>query len=282
MRSLFVAVIVAGAVRTASAELIITVNFTGDSQFAAAFNSAAQIWQSRLGGYQDGFVTNRTAGSSYLNGDTVSEVFIDAVIAPGDGVGNILGSAGWTELVIDGAGFYLATDGAMQFDSFDAQDLLDNGNWQNVILHEMGHVLGFGTLWELNGVYDPLANPGEFLGANAIAAWNSEFGQTGLPDVELQGGDGTAHAHWNENLTGSGLTGIQDFLGRDMRDELMTGWLNPNSFISDMTVASFIDIGFSGVEAVPEPGALALSSLAFGTVVARRRRRAGRSRTGRT
>ncbi|WP_145026173.1 PEP-CTERM sorting domain-containing protein [Caulifigura coniformis] len=272
MRASFLMVILASSARTASAELVINVNFTGDSQFSAAFDSAAQIWQSRLGGYQNGFVVNRTAGSSYLNGQTVSEVFINAVIAPGDGVGNVLGSAGPSELVLDAAGFYLTTDGAMTFDSFDAQNVLDNGNWENLILHEMGHVLGFGTLWELNGVYDPLGDPSHFTGANAIAAWNSEFGQTGMPDVEQEGGGGTAGAHWNENVNGSGPTGIEDSLGRDMRDELMTGWLNPNSFISDMTVASFIDIGFTGVEAVPEPGTLALSSLAFGAAVVRRRR----------
>ncbi|HBB40794.1 MAG TPA: peptidase, partial [Proteobacteria bacterium] len=42
----------------------------------------------------------------------------------------------------------------------------------------------------------------------------------------------------------------------DMRDELMTGWLNSNIFVSQTTLASFTDIGFI---AVPEPtGALLL------------------------
>ena len=54
----------------------------------------------------------------------------------------------------------------------------------------------------------------------------------------------------------------------------MTGWLNPNSFISDMTVASFIDIGFTGVESVPEPTSCLLASLGLGAMALRRRRRA--------
>ncbi len=37
---------------------------------------------------------------------------------------------------------------------------------------------------------------------------------------------------------------ITDSLGRDMRNELMTGWLNAPSFLSRMSVAQFADIGY--------------------------------------
>jgi MYXO-CTERM domain-containing protein len=40
-----------------------------------------------------------------------------------------------------------------------------------------------------------------------------------------------------------------------------------------MTVASFIDIGFTGVESVPEPGSCLLASLGLGGLVLRGRRR---------
>ncbi len=129
---------------------------------------------------------------------------------------------------------------------------------------------GFWTMWELNNVYAD--GSGEFTGANATAAWQTEFGQSGRPVVELEGGDGTANGHWNENNNGSGLTGIMDGLGRDMRDELMTGWLNPNSFISNMTVASFRDIGFTAT-AIPEPSSMVFVSVAATFAVARVRRR---------
>ncbi len=259
--------------RTASADLIINVNYSGDPDYAAAFTSAAQTWQNLLRGYQNGIVAVAYSGSGYSVGQTVSTVNINANLTTMDGAGGTLGSAGPSSAVVDQAGFTLATVGNMNFDVADAANLLSNGNWQNVILHEMAHVLGFGTLWEHNGVYTD--GTGEFLGSNATAVWNSEFGQTGTADVELQGGSGTANAHWNENLNGSGLVGITDGLGRDMRDELMTGWLNSNSFISNLTVAAFKDIGFLGAEAAPEPGTLALASLGLGALALRRRKKLG-------
>jgi hypothetical protein len=46
-------------------------------------------------------------------------------------------------------------------------------------------------------------------------------------------------------LNGTGPTGITDGQGRDMTDELMTGWFNIPSFLSDMTIASFQDLGYN-------------------------------------
>jgi len=71
---------------------------------------------------------------------------------------------------------------------------------------------------------------------------------------------------------GSALTGIVDRQGRDKAFELMTGWLNGNSYISDTTVASFMDIGYL---VAPEPGTMALvgAGLLMGAVVVVRRRR---------
>jgi len=266
---LVLCLVVAG--RTASADLIINVNYSGDSQYAAAFTSAAQTWQNLLRGYQNGVVALAYAGSGYSIGQTVSTVTINANLTAIDGAGGTLGSAGPTSAVVDQAGFTLATVGNMNFDIADAANLVTNGNWTNVILHEMGHVLGFGTLWNDNDVY--VNGSGEFTGDNATSVWNTEFGQTGTPNVELEGGGGTANAHWNENSGGSGLVGITDGLGRDMRDELMTGWLNSNAFISNLTIAAFKDIGFLGAEAAPEPGTLALASLGLGAVALRRRRK---------
>jgi hypothetical protein len=34
----------------------------------------------------------------------------------------------------------------MQFDSADVANMYANGTWTNVILHEIGHILGIGTL----------------------------------------------------------------------------------------------------------------------------------------
>lgn len=260
----------------ANAALDIQINFSGGSQFQAAFDSAASTWESLLVGYQDGLIQATSPGSSYVGvplNTPLTTIYINATLAPNDGVGGVLGSAGPNELVQDAAGFVLTTDGTMNFDSADAQILVNNGTFNSVVLHEMAHVLGFGTLWEANGVYNANAAPGQYTGQNALNAWQTEFGQTGATFVDVEtstGRPGTDDGHWNENETelpsgqfSTALTGIADGQGRDMRYELMTGFLDGQTFISQMTVNSFIDIGFVGSTiAVPEA-----SSFLFGGIV---------------
>lgn len=248
----------------------IQINYLGaDPQYEAAFTEAATIWGGLISEYQNGVVTSASGGSSYGIGDTMNTLYLDADIMAIDGTGGILGFAGPTEIAVDQLGFTLSTDGVMTFDLADVPGLVSNGTFTDVILHEMAHTMGFGTLWTDNDVY--VNGSGEFTGAEATSFWASEFGQSGTPDVELGGGSGTANGHWNENNGGSGSTGITDSMGRDMRDELMTGWLNSNSFISEMTVASFVDIGYVKSTAVPEPGSMLVLGL-FGTLFFRRKR----------
>lgn len=248
-----------------SAEFIIQVNYSGDEVYRPLFQDAALRWQSLIPGYRNGFVVNRSAGSSAQIGSQLTTLRINAVIEAIDGPGIVLGSAGPTQIILDQQNFVLATDGIMRFDSADAANLVSSGVFDDVILHEMARVMGFGTLWTDNGVYNT-NNLGEFLGTTATSFWQSEFGQTGTPDVELDGGSGTAGGHWNENNRGAGFTNIRDPLGRDMRYELMTGWLNNDSqgspFISNMTLGSFVDIGYqANFQAVPEPSSLLFASM---------------------
>jgi hypothetical protein len=255
---------------TAQGALLIDINYSGDPLYQNDFTTAASTWQSLLTGFQNGVVVARSSGSSYTVGQTVSTVFINASISAIDGAGGTLGSAGPNQIVQDAANFFLATDGGMNFDSADWAALTPQQR-QALILHEMAHVLGFGTMWTLNGVYTN--GSGEYTGTHATAAWQSEFGQSGTPDVELGGGAGTANGHWNEVDGGGGLTGIVDGQGRDLRDELMTGWLNSNSFISNMTIASFRDIGFTATADTPEPGTMVLLSFGLAVLgIAKRRR----------
>lgn len=255
------------------AGLIININYTGDAQYQSYFTNAKAYWEGKLSGYQNGVVVSRTSGSSWGIGQSMTGLTINASVTSIDGAGGILGQAGPTEAIRDQLNFRLATDGIMQFDSADIVGLVNGGLFDAVILHEMAHVMGFGTLWTDNGVYTN--GSGEFTGAFATAAWQSEFGQSGTPNVELGGGAGTANGHWNEVDGGAGATGITNAQGRDMRDELMTGWLNSNPFVSNMTIQSFRDIGFT-ITAVPEPTSLSLagfSAVAFlGSRVWRKRR----------
>ena len=202
------------------------------------FERVAEFWGETLIGYQPS-----------IDASILGDVVINASVENIDGPGQILGYAGPTWGVNTG-GYFLAAEGVMVFDNNDVADLLAAGALESVILHEMAHVLGFGTLWELNGVYVP--NSGQYTGPNALAVWQREFGQhdaTYIP-VELGGGAGTANGHWDEPYGGGSMSGIVDDNGNDLTYELMTGWLNNPDFISETTLASFSDIGYE-VATVP-------------------------------
>lgn len=168
-----------------------------------------------------------------------------------------------------------------------------------VVLHEMAHVLGFGTLWEPISVFDPVVVfdqveystlSGEYYGTNALSHWNTEFGRTdSFVPVELGGGSGTANSHWNEVDGGNGNTGIlstESFDSNgdpmDFKNELMTGWASSSFFVSTATLGSLEDLGYfvdyskAGtihyVSAIPEPANyIGLGVLLASSVLLRRR-----------
>lgn len=234
--------------------------------YKAAFYDAAAFWESNITGYR-----TQEAGLG------LAGVSIQASVPVIDGVGGILGSAGPTaglfvnDLQLEGdagvSDVLYATGGSMQFDSADVDQLILGGSWEQVIRHEMAHVLGFGTLWgyAANGTtYNDfyVSGSGEYTGAGGLAAYMTEFdsGATYVP-VELGGGAGTANGHWNEVDSGAGLTGITNANGDDMAYELMTGWLNTPTFLSQTTLGQFSDMGYS---VIPEPATFVI--LVMGSV----------------
>ncbi|MFM2067152.1 MAG: hypothetical protein RLZZ584_2061 [Pseudomonadota bacterium] len=268
--------LLAGLAGTAHAAFDISISYTGSWTLAErnAFTQAETFWESVITGYQPSFVQALATANLSLGGISIS-----AVSTGIDGPGLVLGSAGPT-FVVDAGGYTLPVFGSMNFDSADTATLVANGSFANVIKHEMGHVLGIGTLWVDNGVYAD--GTGRYTGANALAAYRTEFSQpnASFVPVELGGNPGTADGHWNEVDGGAGLTGIRDAQGRDMRDELMTGWLNngPNAYISQTTKASLLDIGYtvsgiSAISAVPEPGMWLMLAVGTPLLTLRRRRR---------
>lgn len=159
---------------------------------------------------------------------TLDDIVIEVVISPIDGPLGILGRAGPTYLrTSDG----LPLAGLMQFDVADL-DLLDEVDlFEEVIVHEMGHVLGIGTLWEFPDrdlVRQEDTNP-YFAGRKANVFWNAEGGTHELP-VEDRGGRGTRLGHWRESV---------------LRNELMTGFLNlGENPLSRITAGSMRDLGY--------------------------------------
>lgn len=256
------AVALAAASLSAHATFNISINYTGDSQYQSYFNSAESFWENIITGYQPGI--------------SLTGFAIAANIEYIDGAYGTLGSAGPTSGVWQG-GYALTTAGSMRFDSADMATMAANGSLGDVIRHEMGHVIGIGTWWSTNNLY--VVGSGRYTGANGLAMYRTEFNQPGATyiPVELGGGAGTAGGHWNEVDGGWSLTGFVDSQGRDMRNELMTGWLDAPTFTSKTTVASLQDIGYTvNISAVPEPESALL--FAFGLPVlaglARRRKKA--------
>lgn len=246
-----------GAAIAAVGAFDITLNFltTMTTAQTAAFTAAEAFWESAITSYFD------VAPA----GTTLS---INASIAPIDGPGTILGQAVPTVITnFTGGAFTYATQGQMLFDVADTPALEASGQFGTVILHEMAHVIGFGTLW--NNTASPgfirqnvyTNGTGQFTGANALAQYQADLNPAaGFVPVELGGGPGTRDGHWDE----TGFTG--NF------NDLMTGFLNAgDNPISATTIASFADIGYTvdltrqtAVPAVAVPAPMAFWLLASG------------------
>lgn len=189
------------------------------------------------------------AGSPALN-ETVKGIVLFAQVAPIDGVGNILGSAG--PCIVRSA-MLLPIVGSMQFDSADMAAMVASGLLNGVVLHEMMHTLGFGTIWgpgQQNEVAAPNGSDPRFLGTNGQGAYAGVGGTdaaSGVP-VENTGGSGTKGAHWRESV---------------FHTELMTGWADGAMQLSRVTIGALKDFGYdvdlskADPYTLPIPGSLA-------------------------
>ncbi|HKC48222.1 MAG TPA: leishmanolysin-related zinc metalloendopeptidase [Gemmatimonadales bacterium] len=215
----------------------------------AAFTLAAAKWESVIFGdvpdQQVTIASNSCGTGSPGLFETVDDIVIFAIIDSIDGPGKILGQAGPCFVRSDGN---LPIVGVMQFDSSDVVNLLAAGSFGLVIQHEMGHVLGFGTLWPSDFL---LANPSgcdstqdpHFVGSQGLAAFDRIGGASYVASakvpVENQGGPGTCDAHWRESV---------------FKNELMTGFLNIGSNpLSLETVASMGDLGYLVTYSAADP-----------------------------
>lgn len=200
----------------------ITIKYFGDEAYLPYITAAADSWAEAITGDLPDVVSP--------SGNVIDDLVIIASVGRIDGRGGTLGFAGPTLLrnEADGGLPYL---GRMKFDVSDVNRMIANGSFESVVEHEMGHVLGLGTLWESAGLISD-TNPYAYIGPNALAAYNTLTGTTNtFVPLEDNGGQGTAGAHWEEDIFDT---------------EMMTGYAenNPQMPMSTITIGALQDLGY--------------------------------------
>lgn len=193
--------------------------------------------------------------------EVLDDVVIEVNLAEIDGPGQVLGRAGPVFFRLP----QLTTlTGFMEFDVADLAGLDALDLFEEVIVHEMGHVLGIGTLWQRGGllILDSFATAidPDYLGRFGNLYWKTEGGE-GLLPVEGAFFDatgapffrqGTSFGHWDEDR---------------LDNELMTGFLNLGvNPLSRITAGSVRDLGYGTATVgekydLPTPGQAANRTL---------------------
>jgi hypothetical protein len=170
------------------------------------------------------------AGAPAFN-ELVRGVVLFVQVAPIDGPYNIIGSAG---PCITRSATWIPIAGSMTFDSTDMDFMLTTGILPGVVLHEMMHTIGFGTIWgpgQLNLVPAPNSSDPRYFGSNGVSAY-AELGAadaaSGVP-VENIGGPGSVGSHWRESV---------------FHTELMTSVATGSMMMSRVTVGALRDFGY--------------------------------------
>jgi hypothetical protein len=207
----------------------ILIQFKGSSwttELQQAFTRAADYFTT--------VITADIGGGGRVGRVIVDDLYVTAELAVIDGVGGILGQAGptsvWTASELTAAG-------QMQFDAADALTYLGKGLWDDIVTHELMHVLGVGSLWNYGA--NPLVSGFQYIGSNGLAAYRDAKGDQSLMYIPVEdgGGSGTAGAHWDEQALGN---------------ELMTGYINDDgvastvndNYLSEFSVMSLADLGY--------------------------------------
>ena len=178
-------------------------------------------------------------------------IYVDIVEI--DGPGGTLARAGPCH--VRGLG-YLPIFGLVEIDSEDIDALAATGGLLPVVTHEMGHVLGIGTIWYRKELlHNPSlpANAGAdtyFSGSRAITAFDAAGGSTydgNKVPVANTDGEGSADSHWRESVLDTEL----------MTPLLQSGRSNP---LSAITIESLADLGYTVDITRAQPYALVFPS----------------------
>ena len=195
-------------------------------------------------------IVGKTSTNEY---DITMQITFDSNLAD-----NILGQAGVMQYgYVNGK--YIPTRGMMilstknwdQQKAAKKKDGLTNGYY--TVLHEMGHILGIGTMWHANKL---LNNDGQYIGPAALREYRKICRNDKIPflPIENDGGGGTAGYHMEEglepNVSLDSRVGYADGHNHSLPGldkELMTGWAEVDAEVeplSTLSVAMLEDIGY--------------------------------------
>ena len=206
-----------------------------------AFDDAVSRWAALIPGKLEPVPVNLAAGACRSNSPAINQVVDDLLVLVSlefiDGVGGTLGSAGVCSQRMSNG---LPIVANLRLDTDDI-GLFATGRLVDLIVHELGHALGFGTLWAGKGFLENPSLPAprgadtHFDGPSAVTAFDAIGGDvyTGgqkVPVENEEGGIGSRDSHWR----------LAVFTNELMTPLLTTG-ANP---LSRVTVASFGDLGY--------------------------------------
>ena len=186
-----------------------------------------------------------------LQGNLVDDVNLTMSVGRIDGSGSVITGintlAQTGNIVVRDPGTedqWLPLTASIKLDSTDLKDPDLSGLWAAIVMHEMGHALGFiGPIFGQLGLLD---GSGNFTGANAVAAYGGP--------IPLAA-DGS---HWGE----SGATTFSPN-GTPLATDLMTSLFaaHEQTALSDTTVGVFADLGYTVQDPSPDGPYLLLDSL---------------------
>ena len=178
--------------------------------------------------------------------DAIDDVRMFVSIDSIDGPGKVLARAGpcvWRLTPFTGAADIprSVAVGRMEFDEDDLPRLDAQGILVSTVTHEMGHVLGFGTMWDRFDLIENESiggNPNadtHFTGPLAQRAFERSGGRNyrggAIVPVENGGTQGSADSHWRESV---------------FDNELMTPFLSAGiEPFSAITIEAMADLGYS-------------------------------------
>ena len=197
----------------------------------ATVRDAVSSWENAItGDLPPYFLPDELVGEDAFDKRGVDDLAIAVEVSDIDGAGGTLAQATPVAARMSGGDFTTTTAGLIQIDQSDRS----NSRLETIIEHEIGHVLGIGTLWDdATSGENSVAPVHE--GSSTTSAYESLSGSDaflleGVP-LQLFGGAGTSLAHWSEE---------------NFDNELMTGVINSNSEnpLSTVSLSALEDIGY--------------------------------------